>query len=368
MSTTFELNNVHKDADIFSGKFNKNSPVVEVFSAMVNGEELSRYGKTGDAAVNYIKDLGVRSDNGDFTAISELNTLRRFVIEPLLMQEMKLLNIFGSYQNVGYDETIEREVYKHVGEKSREQAASGDVVFPSIVSETYPVPSFTISGGFQTDYRRIQLGDMTRENEAMAQVRTDIRNKAVYAVVKKIYEAIKAADGVKYMVEDAGLTKTNVDAMLAKIRRFGKPTILGDYALLSQFTPFAGYVGTINTNTITGISEKTMNELAADGMLSLYNGAILKELPNPYNLVQMNQDGDNFATMFPAGVGFVVPAGVNSPVATWTRGGLTSLTGNDVKTGKQITRYDLEIAVDVAKGREFEIGMICDTNLDTFEG
>lgn len=363
IKTTYELNNVRRDADAFSGKFHKASPVVEVFSAMVRGESLDKFGAKADTAVAYIKDLGVRAENGDYGAVAELNTLRRFVIETPILEEIKLLSIFGSYQNVGADETIEREVYNHVGEGSREQAAGGDVVFPAITKEVYPVPTFTVSGGYAVDYRKIALGNMEKENEGIARVKTDIRNKAVLAIVTRVYNAIKNATGVKYAFEGAGLTKTGVDGVLGAVRRNGKPTIVGDYAILSQFNGWAGYAGQINTTTITGISEKAMNELAQTGMLSAYNGAVLAEMPNPYNLTKMTDDGNNFATYLPAGLAFVIPAGVDTPIATWTRGGLTSLTGNNVKTGHVETRFDLEMAVDVAKGQEYKVGTIYDTNV-----
>ena len=363
MNMTYELNNLRKDADMFDGKFTKTSPVVEVFSAMVNGQELSKFGAKADAAVNYIKDLGSRAENGDYTAVAELNTLRRFVIETPLMEEIKLLGIFGSYKHVGYDETIEREVYKHVGERSRTQAAGGDVVFPETVKETYPVGTFTVSGGYAVDYRRVALGDMEKEHEGLALVKTDIRNRAILAIVNRVYNAIKNATGVKYTIEAAGLTKAGVDGVINNVRRNGKPTVIGDYALISQFTPWAGYVGAINGNTITGISEKAMNEIAQTGALSMYNGTVLAEMPNPYNEYEMNEAGDNFKTLLPAGLGFVIPAGVKSPIATYTRGGLTSFTGNNVKNGKIETRFDLEVGCDVAKGQEHRIGTIYDTNI-----
>lgn len=363
MNTTYELNNLRKDADMFSGKFTKNSPVVEIFSAMVNGEEVSKFGAKADKAVAYIKELGSRSENGDPVAISELNTLRRFTIETPVMQELKLLSIFGSYQHVGYDETIEREIYTHSGERSREQAASGDVVFPVTTKERYPVTTYTVSGGYAVDYRRVALGDMSKENEGINQVKIDIRNRALLSIVNRIYKAIQDATGVKFMVEEAGLTKTAIDDVLTKVRRMGKPTVVGDYALLSQFTPWAGYVGSVNGNTITGISEKVMNELAANGALSQYNGAILSEMPNPYDLYNLNEDGSNFKTLLPAGLGFVIPTGAQSPIATYSRGGLTSFTGNNVKNGKIETRFDLEIGCDIAKGQEYKIGVIYDTNV-----
>ena len=363
IKTTYELNNIRKDADAFDDKFNKFSPVVEVFSAMVNGEELSKFGAKADKAVTYIKDLGNRAENGDYAAVAELNTLRRFVIETPILEEIKLLGIFGSYNHVGYDETIEREVYKHVGEFSREQAAGGDVVFPQTVKETYPVGTFTVSGGYAVDYRRVALGDMEKEHDGLALVKTDIRNRAILAIVNRVYNAIKNATGVKYAVEAAGLTKTAADSIINNVRRNGKPTVVGDYALISQFTPWAGYVGNINSNTITGISEKAMNEIAQTGAISMYNGAILAEMPNPYNEYELNEDGTNFKTLLPAGLGFVIPAGAKSPIATYTRGGLTSFTGNNVKTGKVETRFDLEVGCDVAKGQEHKIGTIYDSQI-----
>ena len=364
---TFELNNLRKDADYFNNKFTKSSPVVEVFSAMVNGQELSKFGKTADKAVAYIKDLGSRAENGDFNAIAELNTLRRFVVEAPVMEEIKLLSVFGSYKPVGYDETIEREVWNYAGEFSREQANGGDVPFAVPTKETYPVGTQTISGGYAVDYRRVALGDMSKENEGLNLVKTDILNKAVLAIVKKVYKAIKDATGVKYTAEMAGLTKSGVDEVLTKVRRNGRPTVIGDYALLAQFTPWAGYVGTINSNTITGISQKSMDEIAANGLLAQYNGALLAELPNPYNEFALNSEGTNFKTLLPAGLGFIIPTGVQSPIATWTRGGLTSFTGNDVKTGKVCTRFDLEVACDVAKGQEHKIGTIYDSTIGGLE-
>jgi hypothetical protein len=146
INTSFELNNVRKDSLTYNGKFTKTSPVVEIFSALVKGEELSRFGKKADKAVEYIKDLGTRAMNGDFTAVTELNTLRRFTIETPVMEQVKLLSIFGTYQNVGFDDSIEREIYLHEGERSREQANNGDVVFPIIRKERYPVGTFTVSG------------------------------------------------------------------------------------------------------------------------------------------------------------------------------------------------------------------------------
>ena len=366
MSYTFELNNERKDTNFASGKVKEKSPVVEVFSTMVAGKELSslnkKYGKYTDIAANYIKDLNAKASTGDSSAISELNEIRRFTMQPILAQEIRLLSIFGNYRNIGYNETMEIEVPTYVNTGANIQALGEDVPFPAIRRKRYPITTVTISGGYSVDYRKAELGDMTDENELQEQVRVQIRNKASKYVIETVYNSVKNATGVKYFFEGAGLTKSGVDDVLAKVRRFGKPTVVGDYALISQFNGFAGYQGV--TPTVTGISRTIMDEIHNTGLMGMYNGAILSEIPNPYDLTTLNATGDNFETMLPAGLGFVLPAGSTSPIYTVTRGGLTSFSGNDVTTGNIMSRFDLEVGCLVVKDREYEIAMIHDTNLD----
>jgi len=358
------------DKQAYQGTMTKSSPIVEVFSAMANeGSVEGLVGKYGKANVNatvaHIKGLGERIGAGDASAMVELNTVRRFVLEAPVMEELKALSVFGSYENVAYGESVEREVYNRGGEFSREQAAGGDVVFPVTSTNTYPVPFFTVSGGFATDYRKLQSGDMTAENEGLQAVRTDILNNAQKRILKTIIAAIKAGD-IKHVYEHAGLTKTGVDKVIRDIRRYaGKATVLGDISLTSQFNDFAGYQATINSKDILGISQKILDEIAANGALSNYNGTIINTLDNTYDFYRFVGTGDNknYATVYPEGIGLVLPVGKKSPVATFSRGGLTSFSGNDVATGKVLTRFDVEVAGDVAQGREGEVGLIIDSNL-----
>lgn len=223
----------------------------------------------------------------------------------------------------------------------------------------------TISGGYAVDYRKAALGDMSDENTLQDQVRVQIRNKAALYVMRTVYNALKNATGVKYVFEGAGLTKTGVDKVISDVRRFGKPTVAGDYALISQFNAFAGYQGT--TPTVTGISEAVMKEIHDTGLMGMYNGTILTEIPNQYDLTTLTDDGENFKTLIPAGIGFVMPAGGRSPIHTVTRGGLTSISGTDITTGQLISRMDLEIGAMVEEGHEYMVGLISDTKLGSFD-
>ena len=96
---TFELNNERKDANFASGRVSTKSPVVEIFSAMRDGKDLAPFGRKADQAANYIKELNSKASAADKSpAVSELNEIRRFSMEPQILQEAKLLSIYGNYK------------------------------------------------------------------------------------------------------------------------------------------------------------------------------------------------------------------------------------------------------------------------------
>ena len=361
MNYSFEMNNAHRDVD--NPKIKSTSPVVEVFSAMVKGKELPKYAnsKVADQAVDYIKNLAGKAAEGDLSAVSELNQIRREILNPEVLQEMQLLSIFGSYQPLGANETVEREVWNVSTDTARIQALNGTVRFPANVAQRYIVQPINISAGYQVDYRTLAMGDMTRENAAMQRVHTEMINKASDYVMKKVYQSIKNATGVKYFNETSSLTKAAVDALVKKVRKFGPTTLLGAYAVVSQINDFAPYSST--SAPLVGIADAAMEEIRKTGLLTWYNGSIVREIPMAYDFGKLNAAGDDFAAMGPEGLLYVLPNGVDSPVATWTVGGITSFSGNDVTTGRVLTRYDLTIAADVAKGQEYKIGLLNDTSI-----
>lgn len=370
MNTSFEMNNTRRDSDIALDKEIKaTSPIVEIFTADVLGKDLSKYGKKVDAYIKHMSTLGDGIACADSKAIAELNTIRKLAVKPLLEAEIQMLGVYGSFEALGFDESIEVNSYDFVGDKARAQANNSDVVFAGIKSNKYPVGTQTVSGGWATDYRRLQLGDTSKEAEGMQQTRVDIINKMKKLIMENAYKSIKNAEGVKYFFEGAGLTKAGVDGVISKVRRLGNGvTVIGDYSLLSQFTPWAGYnseftYGSSRYGYTQGIAAQDLADIRAKGILGGYNGAALVEMTNPYDYATKISDGTNFDTMLDSGVGLVVPTGVDSPIKSWTKGGLTTFSGNDVTTGHVLTRFDIEFATDVTKGKEFMLGMISDTNL-----
>lgn len=361
MSYTIELNNKIDDANVISGKLKDNKTFVEIFSAVVAGKDTSAYGKKVDTVMAQVKELNSRALKNDVTAKAELNELRRLIAEPLLMEEIRMLGLFGNYAQLGYYETAQVEVPVYANIDNKIQAAGQDVNIPVIRWERKAVPTITISGGHAVDYRKAALGDMYEENRLIEQIRVDIRNKAAKYVFETVVKGVENATGIKYFEQDAGLTKAGLDSVVTKVRRWGKPTITGDYALVSQINAFQGYNGV--TPVANGVSQEALNELRKTGLIGMYNGAVVAEMPNPYDVSTLNTTGDNFATYLDQGIGLVLPAGVQSPVYTVTRGGITTCQGLDVTSGMEISRFDLEVGCLLVPGQEFKVGIVADENL-----
>lgn len=357
----FELNtrNNRKDEDmLINTKLNEKSPIVEIFSAIVEGNDTSKYGKKTDVTMERVKELGSKAMMGDVMAKAELNTIQRYALEPHLQNLIQLFNFMGTFKEIGYDVQPMVRTYKHESIRSNFQATHGDVPFAVTSWEEYPISTQNISSGYAVDYREVASGNLNKISEGMEQVKIDMMNKAMYYVIFKLYDGIKGATGVKYFAEKTGVAKDAVDDILKKVRRFGKPSIMGDYSVVSQLNSDAFDIR-------TGlISDVALEEIRKTGLLSYYNGSPVVELPNSYNLTKLNADGTNFETYLPEGLLFFMPQGQVAPLQIFKRGKLTSMTGQDVVTGTELTRFDMEIGADLARGREYEVGLLADTNFE----
>ncbi len=358
----YELNQERKDALVVNKDLKQNSPAVEIFSDLADGKDVSKYGKKVDKTMSHVKELAERAAKGDPMAKSEINEIVRYTIQPNLQKEVKLFDFMGTFRTIGYNEQPMMKTYNHESVRSDFQASQGDVPFATTEWKEYPIGTQTISGGYAIDYRELMSGNLDKVAEGKDQVRVDIRNKAAYYVISQMYSAIKNATGVKYFEEVDGVTKVAVDNTLKDVRRFGRPNIMGDYSVVSQLNGFAGY--SVNTPSGANVPEAALEEIRKTGLLNSYNGSAVIELPNQYDLTKKIADGSNFKTLLPEGLLFFAPQGAVSPLQIFQRGGLTSATGLDPITGREMSRFDLEIGAGVAEGREHEIGLVSDTNFE----
>ena len=363
MDNIFELNTANNVKDLPVGNIKPTSPVVEIFAALAQGSSLSAFdGKKVDKAVAYIKDLANRALSKDHNAISELNAIQRFAIEPKLIEAIKIFSFMGTYRSLPFDTVPMMKTYRYESIDSRFQASSGDVPFAAYSFREYPIATQTISAGFAVDYRELKSGNFDGTiAEGMNQVKTDMQNKAVYYVIAVLYQALKNAKGVKHFAESSGITQTGVDDMLKQMRRYGKTNICGDYSVVSQMNDFAGYK-TFGANTIPFGADAVAEEIRRNGLLSYYNGSHIVELPNALDYTRMNAAKTSYELYMPQGLLFFIPQGNVAPLQIFRRGGLTTMTGDDVTTRQHLTRFDMEIGAGVAEGMEDQIGLLSDTN------
>lgn len=359
INTSFELNNLNKsEVAVKNAKaFNE---VVEICSALFAGKDTSKYGQKVDAVRSRISKLGEQALAGDSRAVAEINTIVKYIIQPRLLEATKVFNFLGNYREIGYDEQPRVKTYSYEGLDARLQASGSDVSFAGRKWVEYPIVTQTISSGMAIDYRELASGNFAGTvAEEMAQVQTDMNNKGVAYVFDVIKSALKNnTEYVKFYGEyDSAPTQTQVDGMINKVRKLGKVGIAGDFSLISGICDWNGYK-TVGSTPIPFFNATQVDEIARTGLNGFYKGSTLIELENPYNFTKPLADKSGFDTYYNPNDLWFIAQGANSPVNIFRRGGITTMTGNDVETGTVKTRFDMELGADVVKGREFEIGLL----------
>ena len=126
---------------------------------------------------------------------------------------------------------------------------------------------------------------------------------------------------------------------------------------------FAGYK-TFGASTIPFGADAVAEEIRKTGLLSFYNGSNVVELPNALDYTRLNEDKTSYELYMPQGLLFFIPQGNIAPLQIFRRGGLTTMTGDDIVTRQHLTRFDMEIGAGVAEGMEDQIGLLSDTNFE----
>lgn len=347
-----ELNSLQKTV-------NTKSEGVEIFSAMCAGKDVSKYGDKVDKVNSYVKSRGTAAVNGDVKAQAELNAIRTEMIEAPLVKRLNILDFMGEKINVGMDEVVKYKVYNLEGKMSDWQAVNGSFPFATYTYKTRSMDTDNITGGILIDHREFATGNLDAIQTLNEQTITDMMNKVFYRVQKDLYTGIKNAK-IKNFSEAAGITKTAVDAALKKARRFGNVTISGDYSVVSQMEDFAGFK--VDTTGSVRFSEAVMEEIRKTGLLKMYKGTPIVEIPNSYNVTKLNATGDFYDTYLPEGLLYFLISGALSPLKIGFKGGLQTMAGQDINLRADVMRFDLEMGTAFIDEYAPMAGLVSDSN------
>lgn len=356
---SIELNNAQRK-EVRVKNVDKIKRYAEINMALLTGQDTTAYGKEVDEVVKFMSQLGARAAQNDETAKAEINTIVKIGIEPLLVKQMQVYQLFGNYRSIGMDETPVVHTWTYESLNADIQAKGSDVSFADRKEVSYTIPTKTISAGMRYNYRDFESKNFVGTNaQEIEQIQTTMHNKGVAYVIDTIVSALKNnTTGVKFYGEyNDEPTQTAIDDMIKKIRRMGKVSILGDFDKIATISGFNGYQNP-NSTTLPFYTPSQVDEIAKQGYNGDYKGSSLVELPNAYNFTKPLADKTAFETYYNPDHIFFVPQNGQSPINVIRRGGLTTMTGNDVSTGSILTRFDMEIGADVVKGREFEIGCL----------
>ena len=370
----FDFSNTNFQPNVELNSVQKNTKVanegVEIFSAICSGKDTSKYGAKVDQVLAYVKNLGERALAGDTKAMAEVNAIREIQIQSPLLKRINLFNYMGDFQQVGFNEELRFKIYQLQGKKAGEQATSGSFAFPTQTWREGTMGTTTITGGTAIDYREFASGNVESIGVMNEQVVTDMMNQMFQNVILNMYNSVRAiflAGGLTAHIEGAGIGQAAVDSALRLMRRWGAVTISGDYNVISQLEAFVGF--TTNAVPTVQFSEAVMEEIRKTGLLRSYRGANVVEIPNVFNLTTINPTGGiNGAAAFydvylPEGLLFLTPkTSFSSPLQVGIKGGVTSMSGNDVNLRLQVQRFDLEFGSTVIPDYLPMLGIISDSN------
>ena len=335
-----EINKIVKNKLSNAMTNNRPSEEVEIFTNIVYGKDVSKYGKKVDTVMDKIKTLAGMAEDGNTKAKAELNAIRTITIQQPLEKRLAINNAMGNVVKVGYNEELKFEVYQMQGDKSRIQASSGSFVFPTVKKRTGVMTTQTSTGGVVTDFRELQSGALDGLAIQNEQVLTDMTNQMVLSHINALRSAITAATTLKNYEE--GITKTSVESVRKKARRFGTSvTILGDYSAVSKLGEYANF-GVVAAGTEFRFPDYVMEEVMKTGLIKNYKGSIVVEMPNSYNMINLNTAGDFYAPQLPTTDLWFLPQGIMTPLQIAVRKNLMSMTATDISLRAEVTRFDIE--------------------------
>ena len=339
---------------------------VEIFSAICNGKDLTKYGDKVDKVMAYVQNLGEKAVNGDLKAMAEINAIREIQIQAPLLQRINLFSYMGDFQKVGYNEELRFKVYELQGKKAGQQANSGSFAFATQTWREGSLSTTNITSGMATDYREYATGNVDSLGVMQEQCITDMMNQMFYNIVSNMYTTISGialAGGITNFSEAAGINKIALDAAIRTARRWGFVTISGDYSVVSQIEAFAGFTTNVGVPGSVQFSEAVMEEIRKTGLLKNYHGTNIVEIPNTYDMTRMNAGGTFYETYLPEGLLFLIPkTNMISPLQVGIKGGVTSMSGQDINLGLSVQRFDINFGSVVIPEYVPMLGVISDSN------
>jgi hypothetical protein len=334
---------------------------VEIFTNILYGKDTSKYGKKVDTVMENMKKLASMAQDGNSQAKAEINAIRTITIQQPLEKRLKINDAMGTVTKVGFNEELRFSVNELQGQKSRVQASSGAFVFPTVKKRTGVMTTQTTTGGVAVDWRELASGNTDTLAIQNEQVLTDMTNQMVLSHINALRSAITAATSLKNYAE--GITKTNVEDVRKKARRFGTSvTIMGDYSAVNKLADYANF-SVVAAGTEFRFPEYVMEEVMKTGLIKNYKGSIVVEIPNSYNMVDLNTASDFYAPQLPTTDLWFLPQGQMAPLQICLRGGLTSMTATDLNTRSEVTRYDWEFGNYIVPEYLSSVGYIYDSSL-----
>ena len=201
-----------------------------------------------------------------------------YTVEKMQEPALDFLGTMADIKNVGYGDKVMFNI-KTDGIKAFYQA-KGATTARSYISEK----QFTMGTEAISARPAINVIDLWTGRVNMADLIAQANREITYAKLSKV-EQVLVANMQTYASPfyASGLTKANLDAMLAYFNRIGPVTLLGDRAAVQQIAGLIGWsplTPVVTANPV--VSDELINEYNDTGLIGKYLGNSVVVMPNGY--------------------------------------------------------------------------------------
>lgn len=314
----------------------KNSAIVEIFSdvSLNKGANFSEVQKSDyNDALEHIKEL---ASNPNPNNLYELMQITSYVVDSIIDVRLKYIDLIADVKRTAFDERpnfkYKTEAVKAFWQAINSNGQKSKTGYAYSGLEIEALSAFPVAEWAEVAAGRYDFADLARD------VANEFERKVNQKVQSTLYATFSGLASPNYG-SGSGIVSATFDPMLAKMQRFGRCAIIGDYEALQKLPSLTA----IGSRT----SDNIIDEVNRSGVIGTYKNAPVVVLDNPY-------DGlTGYNTVLDPGLIYIVPAvdAANKSLKVQFAGDVQPMTNTNIGDRSMEMRYDKHMGAGIVPVR-----------------
>jgi hypothetical protein len=266
----------------------------------------------------------------------ELMQLTSFIVDNIIDVRLQYINYIADVKNTSFDERpkfkYKTEQVKAYWQAINATAQKSKTGYAYSGLEIEALSAFPVAEWAEVAAGRYDFMELTRD------VANEFERKVNQKVQQTLYATFSGLSSPNY-ASGSGVVGTTFDPLLAKMQRFGRCAIVGDYEALQKLPALTALTSRTSDNII--------DEVNRSGIIGTYKNAPVVVLENPY-------DGlTGFNTVLDAGLIYIVPAidAANKSLKVQFAGSIQPMDGTNIGDRSYEMRFDKHMGAGIVPVR-----------------